>query len=53
MIAAKAGTGREYLCIHGTPTLWAGFPHLYFPANPEFAASFVRHMEEYVCHISF
>ena len=53
VIAAKAATGREYLCIHGSPTLWAGFPHLYFPANPEFASSFVRHMEEYVCHISF
>lgn len=53
VLAQKASTGKTYPCIHATPTLWAGFPHLYFPANPAFARSFVKKAEEYLCHISF
>ena len=34
--------GRAWACIHANDTLYAGFPHLYFRANPDFAASFVR-----------
>ena len=34
--------GRAWACIHASDTLYAGFPHLYFRANPAFAAQFVR-----------
>ncbi|MGO5028129.1 cobyrinate a,c-diamide synthase [Candidatus Agathobaculum pullicola] len=34
--------GRAWACIHASDTLYAGFPHLYFRANPTFAAQFVR-----------
>ena len=34
--------GRAWACVHATETLYAGFPHLYFRANPDFAANFVR-----------
>lgn len=39
--------GGEYECVHASPTLYAGFPHLHFWANIEFARSFVRKCEEY------
>ena len=39
-IARKAGRGTEHLCAHSTDTMYAGFPHLYFPAKPEIAARF-------------
>ncbi len=42
--AEKPVTGRSWDCIHATDTLFAGFPHLYFPANPEFARRFIRRM---------
>lgn len=45
--AEKPGSGRRYACIHGTETLFAGFPHLYFPANPGFAESFIRKAAAY------
>nr|WP_297176383.1 cobyrinate a,c-diamide synthase [uncultured Agathobaculum sp.] len=34
--------GRAWACVHATKTLYAGFPHLYFRANPDYAANFVR-----------
>lgn len=34
--------GRAWACVHATKTLYAGFPHLYLRANPDFAAGFVR-----------
>lgn len=34
--------GRAWACVHATKTLYAGFAHLYFRANPDFAAGFVR-----------
>lgn len=39
--AAKPN-GRAWACIHANDTLYAGFPHLYFRANPAFAENFVR-----------
>ena len=45
--AKKASNGVEYLCSHGTDSLYAGFPHIYLPANPEFAKSFVKHAREW------
>ena len=39
---ARKPNGRAWTCIHASDTLYAGFPHLYFRANPAFAAQFVR-----------
>ncbi|MDO4619012.1 MAG: cobyrinate a,c-diamide synthase [Lachnospiraceae bacterium] len=50
--AVKAGSGRRNFCVHATETLWAGFPHLYLPANPGAAEAFVRKAEEYACRTS-
>ncbi|MEG1772989.1 MAG: cobyrinate a,c-diamide synthase [Clostridia bacterium] len=41
-VAKKSGRNMTYSCIHATETLYAGFPHLYFPANTSFAKTFVR-----------
>lgn len=40
--AKKASSGTEYSCIHCSDTMYAGFPHLYLPANPACAESFIR-----------
>ena len=45
--AKKAGREISYPCVHSTDTLYAGFPHLYFPANPAFAKRFVERMARY------
>ena len=45
--AQKPSGDREWDCVHATDTLWAGFPHLYFPAEPSMAARFVRKAESY------
>lgn len=37
---AKKESGREWDCVHATDTLYAGFPHFHFYANPEFALHF-------------
>jgi cobyrinic acid a,c-diamide synthase len=44
---AEASPLATYPCIHASPTLYAGFPHLYFPANPAFAYCFVEKMVKY------
>ena len=46
-VAQKASGRQNYPCIHATPTLYAGFPHLYFPANTDFAREFVRKASQY------
>jgi len=45
--ARKAGRAISYACVHATDSLYAGFPHLYFPANPVFAERFVQKMARY------
>jgi cobyrinic acid a,c-diamide synthase len=45
--AWKASRAVNYPCIHASDTLYAGFPHLYFPANTAFAESYVRKAFEY------
>lgn len=45
--ATKASNGRTYPACFGTNSLYAGFPHLFFPANPQFARSFVRKAASY------
>ncbi|MBE6009086.1 MAG: cobyrinate a,c-diamide synthase [Lachnospiraceae bacterium] len=40
---AKKPTGkREWDCMIATETILAGFPHLYYPSNPEVAERFLR-----------
>ena len=45
--ARKAGREISYPCVHAADTLYAGFPHLYFPANPAFAENFIDRMARY------
>ncbi len=35
-------TGRSWPCVHISDTLYAGFPHFHFCANPNFAVNFYR-----------
>ena len=43
----KPVTGRSWDGIVTTETLWAGFPHIYYPAEPGFADEFVKKMKVY------
>ena len=42
---AEKPNGRKWNCVHATHSLYAGFPHLYFRANVEFAENFIRKCE--------
>ena len=44
---AQKPNGRAWDCIHASESLYAGFPHLYFPANASFAERFVRKANDY------
>lgn len=37
---AEKSNGRKWMCSVATETLYAGYPHIHFYANPEFAAHF-------------
>ncbi len=39
--AVKPLSGRAWECIHAGEVHWWGFPHLYFPSNPQFARNFI------------
>ncbi|NTU88546.1 MAG: cobyrinate a,c-diamide synthase [Actinobacteria bacterium] len=39
--AHLARRDEDYLCIHATQSMYAGFPHLYLLANPVFAETYV------------
>lgn len=39
---AEKPNGRKWSCVHASQSLYAGFPHLFFRANIEFAERFVR-----------
>lgn len=41
-IAGKPTTGKKWDCVHLGENHWWGYPHLYYPSNPEFAAHFVK-----------
>lgn len=41
MLACKP-SGRQWRCAWVSDTLYAGYPHLYFPSNPRTAERFVR-----------
>ena len=40
--AVKELSGKRWECVVSTPTLYAGFPHFHFYANPSFAVNFYR-----------
>lgn len=40
--AKKARRDVEYPCIHSSETLFAGFPHIFFPSNPKSAEHFAE-----------
>lgn len=50
--AQKPAGKRSWDCIHGNGYSAAGYPHLYYWSNPEFAVEFVRRAAEYArrCH---
>ncbi len=45
---AKKPSGASWPCVTARNMLFAGFPHLYFYGNPEFAKSFVRSASKYI-----
>lgn len=48
--AEKPLSARRWDCIHATETMYAGFPHLYFPANVRFAEFFIRKAISYAAN---
>ena len=48
--ARKPVTGRAYPCVVTGETYWLGFPHLYYPSNPDFAERFVSMAGAYGLH---
>lgn len=46
-LAEKPFSERSFGCVHAGETLYAGFPHIYLPANPSFAENFVSKSEEF------
>ncbi len=38
--------GKSWLGVHATDTLYAGYPHLYFRSNPDFARAYIRKCAE-------
>ena len=45
-IARKPSGKRSWECIHANQTLFAGFPHLYYPSNPMFVKRFLEQIRE-------
>lgn len=39
---AQKTTGKQWECAVATETLYAGYPHFHFYANPEFAVNFIK-----------
>lgn len=46
-LAIKPVTGRSYPCIVSNKTCFLGFPHLYYPSNPDFVGNFIKKAKEY------
>lgn len=43
----KPVTGKCWQGIHTSEIMWAGFPHLYYPAEPEFVRAFAEKMNRF------
>lgn len=48
--AKKPSRDTTWPCTKTTPTLLAGYPHVYFPSNPAVLEGFVGAMERYHAH---
>ncbi len=46
-IARKPVTGKAWDCVHEAENSFWGFPHLYYPSNPGFAAHFVQEARKF------
>lgn len=46
-LAVKPVTGKSYPCVMEGENYWWGFPHLYYPSNPEFAKHFMERVSNY------
>jgi len=49
MKAEKPLRKKGWECVHGTKTLYAGFPHLFFYSNPQAAYRFLKQCEVTPC----
>ncbi|SCZ79362.1 cobyrinate a,c-diamide synthase [Pseudobutyrivibrio xylanivorans] len=49
-VATKPFGGKSWKCIHSKNGSYIGFPHLYYPSNPEFINNFVEVMKNYGGH---
>ena len=47
---AEKLSGRSWPCAHASKTLYAGFPHFHFYANPSFAVRFLDACRKESCH---
>ncbi len=43
---ARKPSGRSWLGVYATDTLYAGYPHIYFRSNPDFARAYIRKCAE-------
>ena len=41
-LVSQKPSGKSWKCAYATDTLCAGYPHLYFPSNPEAAKRFIN-----------
>ena len=41
-LSAHKPSGRSWKCAHINDALYAGYPHVYFPSNPEVAKRFIK-----------
>ena len=49
-VATKPFSGKSYRCIHKINGGYIGFPHLYYPSNPDFVKNIVEAMKNYGRH---
>lgn len=41
-LLSQKPSGKSWKCVYATDTLYAGYPHLYFPSNPDAAKRFIK-----------
>ena len=46
-VETKLSSGKKHSCAITSPTMFAGFPHFYFPSNPKLLERFITKMKEY------
>ena len=48
--AQKPGTARSWDCMVAQDSIMAGFPHLYYRSDPDFARAFVERCRQFAAH---